>query len=42
VETALDDHANKRGLKREYASRFFTTPRASAKKPDAPRAPPVT
>lgn len=41
VETALDDHANKSGLNREYASRFFATPRASTKKPDAPPAPPV-
>lgn len=42
VETALDDHANKSGLSRDYASRFFPAARATAKKPEAPLAPPVT
>jgi len=42
VETALDDHANKSGLNRDYASRFFPAARATSKKPQAPFAPPVT
>jgi len=42
VETALDDHANKSGLNRDYAGRFFPAARAMAKKPEAPPAPPVT
>ena len=39
VETALDDHANKSGLNRDYAGRFFPSPRATTTKPAAP---PVT
>ena len=45
VETALDDYANKNGLSRDYAGRFFPTPRpaTTAKKADgaAPAAPPA-
>ena len=39
VETALDDHANKSGLNRDDAGRFFPSPRAATTKPAAP---PVT